>query len=168
MKLGADAETWAADQAEELPPPKEEQSVLVNNKPDASRSQKLRGWGLVGPCGRHYCIGLTALADYQRGGQRHVVTLEAENPAEQSTLDESFVYFRETTTGHRWAIARQPSIDQRFRIYFQEADRRGVWQLFQRAQATWDQEPDGAAPVLLWNEPICCELLLTDLLFCLP
>ena len=139
MKLAADAETRAADQAEELPPPKEEQSVLVNSKPEVSSSLKVRGWSLVGPSGRHYCVGTTALADYQQGSQRHLVSLEVERPADNSTPDENFVYFRETITGHRWAIARHPSADHAFPSLFSGG--RLSWRL-----ATFSKGPSNLGP----------------------
>jgi hypothetical protein len=137
---------------EELPPPKQEQSVLVKETTPAKEPQ-FKGFCLVGPSGRHYCLDGTALADYWRLGQRHLVKLEAESPQPSPVDEESFLYFRELNTGHRWAFARQASGDERHRVYLQTADRPGDWQLFQRAQAAWDEEREVLAPVLLWIEP---------------
>ena len=167
VPLAAPAGTLAADQVEELPPPKQEKSVLVDEV-EVSSGPQVTGWALVGPSGRIYCVGATALADYQQDGQRHLAILEAEDSVNCSAPDERFLYFRETNTFHRWAVARNASIDQRYRVYFQAAESRGAWRLFQRAQAIWDEEHDEPAPVLLWNEPTCGEPLLSELLWSMP
>ena len=155
VRLAAPAWALATAPVEELPPPKEEKSVVVKSEPTPDRSQA-QGWGLIGPSGRHYSVGASALADYLHRGQRHIVTLDAENPASHSTPDENFLYFRETRTGHRWAIARYPSGDQRYRVYFQSADSPGVWQPFQRSQLTWEPQLDDELTVVwTWPEPSC-------------
>ena len=166
--LGAPAGAQVTDPAEELPPPKPEGSVLAN--PELSpRSQHVKGWGLIGHSGRHYCVGATALADYVLGGQRYIITLDAEDPANHPTTAESFLYFREASTGHRWAIARYPSADQRYRVYFQAEGSPGVWQLFQRADATWESQLD-KEPTFIWTwpEPTCSQLLPTESFFSWP
>ena len=170
--LGLTAPAWAlaTDPPEDLPPPlrdtpqetREEQSVLVNAAP-ASRSPSIEGFGLIGPSGRHYIAGGVALADYVRDGQRQIVQLEAEDPARRAAPDENFLYFRETRTGHRWAIARYPSPDRRYRVYFQDAVNLGVWQLFQRAAPTWEQPPGELWPTTcIWPEPTCGQSLLIE------
>jgi hypothetical protein len=127
------ARAWAVadDPVEELPPPKSESSVLVKPQHAASESQQ-PGWGLVGPSGRHYFVGSEALADYLRGGQRHIVALEKEDPARHASPDPNYLYYRETLAGHRWAIGRQPGVDRRSSVYFQEVGAPGAWSLFER------------------------------------
>jgi hypothetical protein len=107
-------------------------------------------------------VGATALADYVQGDQRHLATLEAEDSSSHTAPDENFLYFREASTGHRWALARHPGVDQRYRVYFQPADRRGTWELFQRSQLISQQQlisaqsPDDDMPVIwTWSEPGC-------------
>ena len=164
LQIVALAGPLTAEQIEELPPPKQEHSVLAG-EPAVPRSSLIPAWSVIGPSGRHYCIGAIALADYEKGSLRHLVTLEADNPGNKLTPDEHFLYYRETTTGHRWAIARQASADQSYRVYFQAADRPGRWQLFQRAHAAWDQELIELAPTLHFSEPfygdavLCYQLL---------
>jgi len=103
------------------------------------------------------------LADYVHVGQRQIVTLEAEDPDSRTPPDENFLYFRETLAGHRWAIARYPSADQRYRVYFQAAGSSGAWQLFQRAQATWEPQPVEQPTIIwVWPEPTCAAWLLSE------
>ena len=175
LLLGLPGLNWAAadEPVEELPPPRpegpREKSVLVDPAPAPSRTATTEGWGLIGPVGRHYCIGTTAIADYVRGGQRHIVALDVEQPASDSSPDEYFLYFREAGTGHRWAIARYASADQRYRVYFQAAGRRGEWLLFQRAEVTWEARHDEVpTAVWTWPEPTCGLAVPPDPQFAVP
>jgi len=153
--LAAPAWAIADDPVEELPPPKSETSVLVKPKHVASEPQ-LSGWGLVGPSGRHYFIGAQGLADYLRGGQRHIVALEQEDPAHHASPDPNYLYYRETLAGHRWAIGRQPGADRSYSVYFQEVDSPGTWNVFQRTRGSWEDLPvDEPTTVLLQYEPTC-------------
>lgn len=137
-----------------------EDSVLVNVPPAESAPAKgsssaaaIASWGLSGPLGRHYSVGNAALADYWRDGQRQLATLTVEDPASHASRDDNFLYFREDEQNHRWAIARLPSADGRYRIYFQAADERGVWRLFQRADANWNVPRESvltSAPNISW------------------
>jgi hypothetical protein len=155
-------QTRGDEQPEELPPPKAERSVLTNN-PKTLTSPAEKSWELSGSRGRHYFIGGIALADYQQDGVKQLAALQAEEAA----VDE-FDYFRERGSGHRWAIARQASGDQRYRVYFQAAGRPGEWQLYHRAKATWNLERGRSAPVLLPNELTCGEALVSELVWTLP
>ena len=118
---------------------------------------------LVGPRGRHYCVSGVALADYVRHGKRQIVTLDAEEPASRTPPDESFLYFRETLAGHRWAISHYPSADQRFRVYFQAVGNSRQWELFQRAVLAWEpQLAEEPTIVWIWPEPTCEAWLLSE------
>ena len=147
---------FAADEPlEELPPPRPEvrpeKSVVVDRDPAPSDSA-LDGWGLAGLRGRYYSASAVALADYVRDGRRHIARLEVEDPSLHAATAESFLYFREPVNGHRWAIARYPSADQSYRIYFQAVDRPGQWRLFDRAQASFAPEAPGE-PIVVWSWP---------------
>jgi hypothetical protein len=113
------------------------------------------GWGLVGSGGRHYVFGGLAVADYVLSGQRHIVTLQQEEPSLLPKADENYLYYRELGTGHRWAIGRYPQADENYVVYFQlqreqpVADRssdtaRPKWTLFHRARLIWPEQ-DGAS-----------------------
>jgi hypothetical protein len=130
--------SWTAARApvEELPPPSQP-SVLTRAEPTAGNSP-VSGWGLFGASGRYYFVGEVALADYARGGERQIVPLIKEDPASHAKPDPNFLYYREETAGHRWAIRRQAAADRRYSIYFQPADAPGAWQLFERALGSWD------------------------------
>jgi hypothetical protein len=156
------ASAWADEPLEELPPPKPDQSVLVSREP-AQRGYQAASWGLIGPRGRLYCAGGVALADYVQLGQRHIVTLEPESSARHTPPNENFLYFRETLAGHRWAIARYPSADQRFRVYFQSAGSSGEWQFFQWADVTWQPQQTLEPTIFwIWPEPVCEACLLGE------
>ena len=77
------------------------------------------GYGLVGSGGRHYIFGGLAMADYARGGRRHIVTLQLQEPTTLAKPDEDFLYYRELGSGHRWAIGRHPLKDDTYAVYFQ-------------------------------------------------
>jgi hypothetical protein len=133
--------TRAIDQVEELPAPKSGQSVLTKAPPVPAVPQVV-AWGLTGKSGRHYFAGGTGIADYVHDGQRHVALLEAEDHCAYAVPDANFLYYREANSGNRWALARQASMDRQYRVYFQTAGDGAGWQLFQRAQATWDRPFD--------------------------
>ena len=79
-----------------------------------------------------------------------------ESSVSHASPDPNYLYYRETLAGHRWAIGRQPGIDRRYSVYFQEANAPGVWKLFQRTRGSWDDLPvDEPTTILLWNEPTC-------------
>lgn len=157
-----------SDPVEELPPPRQQtpqetpqesppdKSVVVSRQPATGSNSSVAAWGLIGPSGRHYCVGATAIADYVLNGQRRIVALEAEDPAGHATTAESFFYFREPESGCRWAIARQASSDQRFRVFWQAAGEAGLWRIFHRAQPTWQPESEAQpAPLVIWRELTC-------------
>ena len=162
-----------AAQVEELPPPAQEtvekpaeqpesESVLVTREPAVSTSSSVN-WAVVGPRGRIYCAGETALVDYWQDGRRKIAALDAEDPATHATPDDDFRYFREKSTGHRWAIARYSGADGGHRVYFQEADRRGEWQLFQRGEAALEGQPGFAPPTsLFWTEAVSVDWPFAD------
>ena len=136
----------ATDQIEELPPPKREKSVLTK-APPARDVPPAVAWGLTWNSGRHYFAGGTGIADYVHDGQRHIASLEAEDHSGYALPDENFLYYREASSGNRWALARQAGLDRQYRVYFQAAGGGVGWQLFQRSQATWDQ-PFDAPPAV--------------------
>jgi hypothetical protein len=114
------------------------------------------GWGLVGSRGRHYVFGGLAVADYSRGGQRQVVTLQQEEPSLLPKPDENYLYYRELGTGDRWAIGRHPQADETYLVYFQpraksraageaNAVARPKWTLFHRARLIWPEQEDETA-----------------------
>lgn len=114
------------------------------------------GWGLVGSGGRHYVFGGLAVADYLRSGQRHIVTLQQEEPTLLPKPDENFLYYRELGSGHRWAIGRYPQADETYLVYFQpqpeqpaaaesQAAARPRWTLFHRARLIWPEQEGGTA-----------------------
>ena len=158
-----------AQAPEELPPPVA-RSVLVDRAPASGGAptspsgEALKqgavenGWGLYGTNARHYFVGRVAIADYVRGGQRHIVTLIEEDPASHAKVDPNFQYYREEVAGHRWALARQAGADRRYAVYFQAADAPGAWMLFQHAQGTWDhQSAMSLPPPIYLLEPDCSE-----------
>jgi hypothetical protein len=148
----------AYEPAEELPPPKTEESVLTKTTAPPQITEQ-NPWGLVGPQFRFYCLGAEGVIDYQQSGERRVGKLQAEDPAGHARHDPNFHYFRETGTGNRWAIGRQPGAGGQHRVYFQAVDAAKSWVLHERARGTWEPEapllavePDA---VLIWDEPAC-------------
>jgi hypothetical protein len=112
------------------------------------------GWGLVGAGGRHYVFGGLAVADYVRSGQRHIVTLQQEEPSLLAKPDDNFLYYRELGAGNRWAIGRHPQADEMYLVYFQpqaelpsagesKAPARPKWTLFHRARLIWPEQDGG-------------------------
>ena len=106
------------------------------------------GYGLVGSGGRHYIFGGLAVADYTRGSQRHIVTLQLQEPTTLAKPDEDFLYYRELGSGHRWAIGRHPLKDDSYAVYFQparssEGAATAKWSLFHRARLIWEESGEG-------------------------
>ena len=109
------------------------------------------GWGLVGAGGRHYVFGGLAVADYLRSGQRHIVTLQQEEPSLLAKPDDNFLYYRELGAGNRWAIGRHPQADETYLVYLQarpevgesKAPARTKWTLYHRARLIWPEQDGG-------------------------
>ena len=147
------------EEPEELPPPTSTKSVLAS--PPATDSlagadADSTGWALDGPLGRHYFFGTQAIADYVRAGRRSIVQLEQEAPRNDAQADPHFLYYRESATGHRWAIARHPRPAGRYRVFFQAADAPGSWLLYQFAEGSFSLTELGEeSPAVIVIEPTC-------------
>jgi hypothetical protein len=145
------------------PPPKAASAVEPPAEPIVGQMEH-SGWALIGPRGRHYFFGGLAVADYVAQGERHIVTLQQEEPTLLPKPDDEFLYYRELGTGDRWAIGRQPLRDDTYVIYRQPASApvadgatspqaagagtHGKWMLFHRARLRMPgRQADGLADV---------------------
>ncbi len=163
MLLILAAGTALAEQpnVEELPPPVAK-SVLAKETfkgypAEASDSAATSpGSGIYGPLGRLYRVGDMAIVDYLREGRRYIVALAEEDSAGHASIDPYYHYFRESGSGHRWAIGRQMRSDGTFSLFFQAADEPGDWKLFQRSRLIEEGAAllDLEAPIVI-VEPGC-------------
>ncbi len=140
-------------------PIKGEVPSAVSEDPALAATQPMdagMGWGLIGPTAKHYVVGSLAIADYWRDGQRQVVAMEEEDPASHAKPDPNYRYYREPSTGHRWAIARQPLADGGFSVYFQLSDKPGTWTRVQSARPTWETRfAESFVVPFVWVESTC-------------
>jgi len=102
------------------------------------------GWGLHGSKGRHYFFGGTAFGDYSLDGRQRFVVSMVQEEAVANPDPDKYLYYRELSTGNRWAVATKVGRNGGFAIYYQDARHRldangqPQWTLLHTAQVIKD------------------------------